>query len=359
MASEDKQTTQQTQQSKTEPWAPAQDYLKAALAKISGMSTAPTAGQTAGANNLVTAAGEIPNFGATASGELGDIFNFNTLPQQGMLSSALADLTSNIGGTARGEELDPYKTPGFSDALNTLTNDITKNVKSTYMAAGRDPSGAGSFAGSLGKGLISGAAPILQSQFNTNKANQMNAANTLFGGAGSTASGITQQQMSPLTAAMQGIGLIPAVSGAYTLPATAQLDAANVQADQPLNQLLKYLSPVTSIAGLGGQTEGSGTSTTTQPHSAMSNIMGGLMGGLGLMKMFMGSDERIKENIEPVGELKDGQTVYSYNYIGDEMPQIGLIAQEVMEHRPDAVANIGGILHVNYATATENARRMA
>jgi hypothetical protein len=53
--------------------------------------------------------------------------------------------------------------------------------------------------------------------------------------------------------------------------------------------------------------------------------------------LFTGSDERLKEHIEPVGELYDGQQIYRYNYIGDVLPRIGLMAQEVAEEYPDAV----------------------
>ena len=85
-------------------------------------------------------------------------------------------------------------------------------------------------------------------------------------------------------------------------------------------------------------------------NSLLGNI-GSAVGTLG--SMFMFSDERVKENIEEVGKLKNGLNVYSYNYKGDETPQIGLLAQEVRKKKPEAVKSFGGILAVNYGKAVK------
>ena len=70
----------------------------------------------------------------------------------------------------------------------------------------------------------------------------------------------------------------------------------------------------------------------------------------GLMAAF--SDEELKENLYPVGKLFNGLTVYLYNYRGDNIPQIGLLAQEVSFMKPDAVfVDESGYLKINYALA--------
>jgi hypothetical protein len=66
------------------------------------------------------------------------------------------------------------------------------------------------------------------------------------------------------------------------------------------------------------------------------------------------SDERLKNDIEPVGELYDGQKVYRYE-MGDGRKQIGLIAQEVEGVRPDAVGEAQGFKTVDYDRATQDA----
>jgi hypothetical protein len=67
------------------------------------------------------------------------------------------------------------------------------------------------------------------------------------------------------------------------------------------------------------------------------------------------SDKRLKENVRPVGKTFDGQNVYSYNYKGDHRTQMGLMAQDVEKHHPDAVGLAGGFKTVNYDKATKEA----
>jgi hypothetical protein len=83
------------------------------------------------------------------------------------------------------------------------------------------------------------------------------------------------------------------------------------------------------------------------------NIIGATLGFL--------SDERAKDDIEPVGELFDGQPVFRYRYKGDHRHQIGLIAQDVEEREPGAVIhNFAGsrLKGVNYRRATDMAAEL-
>lgn len=67
------------------------------------------------------------------------------------------------------------------------------------------------------------------------------------------------------------------------------------------------------------------------------------------------SDERLKENIQKIGKTNDGQTIYRYNYKGDDRVQIGLMAQDVEKKYPDAVGLAGGYKTVDYGKATDDA----
>jgi Chaperone of endosialidase len=91
--------------------------------------------------------------------------------------------------------------------------------------------------------------------------------------------------------------------------------------------------------------------------NASANGLGALGGGISLATNLLGflSDARAKDDIEPVGELYDGQRIYKYRYKGDPRHQIGLIAQEVEENTPDAVIDMGGLKGVNYDRATSYA----
>lgn len=378
MGGNDTKTTTTQQSSETNPWEPAQPLLKNILGSLGGINTGVTGGQSSALDALTKAAGSIPNLSPQLTSAVTGALNTSTQPQQGMLTDFLDQYKRNIGGTASGAELDPYSTPGFSDAISRMTSDITKNVKGVYSGSGRDPSGAGSFAGSLGRGLTEGIAPVVQSQYNQNKQNQLGAAANLYGAGNTTASGLTNQQLQELSAKFQGLQGASALPGLLTAPATAQLGAANAQYAQPLTNIGMLSGLVNPIAALGGQSSGTGTSTQETSKSLLSNVIGGAAGlsglngalgggwlsslgsslGGGLSSLLAFSDERVKEDIEPVGETHDGQTLYSYRYIGDPEPRVGLLAQEVEDRDPGAVVEIGGIKAVNYERALRPSREI-
>ena len=59
------------------------------------------------------------------------------------------------------------------------------------------------------------------------------------------------------------------------------------------------------------------------------------------------SDERVKESIIEDG-IDNGHQMYRFNYKGDKTRYRGVMAQDKLKTNPDAVVDIGGILHVNY-----------
>ena len=73
--------------------------------------------------------------------------------------------------------------------------------------------------------------------------------------------------------------------------------------------------------------------------------------GLNAVNVGMGagllSDERAKEDIKEVGDIK-GVKIYTYKYKGDDKTQMGVIAQEVEKQVPSAVIEKDGIKYVNY-----------
>ena len=93
------------------------------------------------------------------------------------------------------------------------------------------------------------------------------------------------------------------------------------------------------MANISGQYGGS---TTSNP-SALSS-----MGQLAALFQGFRSDIRVKENIVPEATHWKGFNVYTFNYIGDDIPRRGVMAQEVERTRPDAVYEIDGVKHVVY-----------
>ena len=245
-------TTQTTNQTNTaNPWAPAQGLLQSTIGDYSGLSTAMTPQQQAASANLWGAAGALPNMLPAATGAVQGIFN-----NAGMIPAAYNTLQTNLSPLSNPANLNPYQTPGFSDALNTLTNNITNQVKGTYAASGRSPSGAGTMPQTLSRGLMQGEAPIIQSQYNQNAQN-LQAANQMLMNAGiSGSAGMNANMM----AALQGAGALPSLGMA---PATAQWGAANAIQGQPFANVQPLLGAATNLGGMGGTTTGQATQVGT------------------------------------------------------------------------------------------------
>ncbi|MGC3959561.1 MAG: tail fiber domain-containing protein [Verrucomicrobiota bacterium] len=76
-------------------------------------------------------------------------------------------------------------------------------------------------------------------------------------------------------------------------------------------------------------------------NQGLNSLMGGIFGaGAGLLgNTSLFSDERLKEDIEQVGELPGGEGVYEYSYKGDPERFRGVIAQEIEQTQPDAVTD--------------------
>jgi hypothetical protein len=132
----------------------------------------------------------------------------------------------------------------------------------------------------------------------------------------------------------------------------AQLSAAYDQYQQKMAYPYQQAQFFGNIAEGLGSTSGGTSSTTTPGPSVASQVIGGIGAAANLASL---SDERVKENIQPIGKLADGQIIYRYNFKGDPKTQIGLIAQEVEQTNPDAIADLGGLKGVDYAKATDDA----
>ena len=98
---------------------------------------------------------------------------------------------------------------------------------------------------------------------------------------------------------------------------------------------------LTKYAALGGMTAG------RQAAEGVKNLggsLGRIMGGGGGTP----SDRRLKENIEPLG-LENGIPVYLFSYIGEETRYKGVMAQDVLGIKPEAVTtHANGYLAVYY-----------
>ncbi|GEC56776.1 tail fiber domain-containing protein [Bradyrhizobium phage ppBeUSDA76-2] len=358
-----------TQSSTTAPWQPTQGLLSNIIGQLN--SATGNTGLTGAQNNAL---GTIENnsnaisaqFGPQASNYAQSLFNGGgALNQAGNINQNYQNYVNATQPLASNTNYNPYSTPGFSDAVNTLTNDITNNVNGQFAASGRDMSGANSQA--LARGIAQGVAPLIQQQYNQNVANQQNAANALYG-AGNTNSGLLaglQQQY--LTNQGNGVAAASSAGDLQNAGATNTLAAEAQKYGIPL-QNLGLLSQIgIPIAGLGSQSSGQSTTTNqmsgAQQFGTIAGGLGSLFGGGGgstvgnIFKLI--SDRNAKEDIAQVGTLFDGTPVYRYRYKGQPAFQIGLMAQDVEKTTPEAVGRIGAYKAVDYKLATDKALEVA
>ncbi len=286
MGGESKQST--TQSSTTAPWEAAQPQLQGILSQLSGnLGNTGVTGDESNAlrgieSNGYTAAGTYaPQINSYASSLLS---GGGATDQAGNVNANYQRYQDQTNPLASNTNYNPYDTPGFRDAINTATSDITNNTNGAFAAAGRDFSGANSMA--LGRGLTQGLAPTIAAQYNQN-INQQGAAGNLYNAGNTNAgilAGLQQQKLSNqgqgVTAASQAQDASNAGYNA-TLQAEAQRRGIPVQA---LGLLAQIGIP---IAGLGGQSTGQ-SDTTKQASGAeqFGQIAGGLSKFFQPIKLF-------------------------------------------------------------------------
>jgi hypothetical protein len=158
----------------------------------------------------------------------------------------------------------------------------------------------------------------------------------------------------------------------------ADLDASNEYQRQYGNAMTEYNLPLQQLSALMGNSQGvqnptfspfatsqaAGTDVSGNVWNAynadlqnsqnqQSALMGGLLGlgklGVSAYSAGMFSDIRLKRDIKRIGEMASGLPIYSYRYVWSDEPQIGVMAQEALRVKPEAVMlHPSGYLMVNY-----------
>lgn len=116
------------------------------------------------------------------------------------------------------------------------------------------------------------------------------------------------------------------------------LDLQTKQA--PINALSTFGNLITSLPQSGGS-ESTGMAKSSQRKGSMDAAAGAAMA----MAM---SDKRLKENIEYY-DTNNGYRRYKFNYKWASTKFIGVIAQEIIQQKPDAVYKRGGYYGVDYS----------
>ena len=372
-----------------------------------------TAGLATGESNAITAANNMlanrPAFLGTAQQNLGGLMGgaVDTTALQNQLGMT-AD-TSLLEGIAGGST-----NPFLAAQLENAIGGAVDNVSSQYARGGR--LGSGSFAGALGAGITGAAAPILAQNLQQDRANQLNAAQSLLGaqqanlGRDATlANQLTAASEADARARLAAITAAPGLLGAdqALISQAAQLgglsrgvsqaglDATAAQAAQQNVLDQNQINALLSAAGMGGGLFGQTTTQSGGGPSALSSGVGGAItgatlgnaigpalagsglgsalgvtaanaGGLGAalgagLSLF--SDKRLKKDIKQIGTHANGLAMYSWQWNDeaqsrgfDIYPTEGFMAQEAREVYPQHVhVHPSGYLMLDYASLSNEA----
>lgn len=340
-------TTQTSQQSQTNmgPWDKQQPYLTKLFSEAEGLYNKGPLQYYPDS----TVAGLTP---AQNSGYQ------SSLQQSNALQPAVGAQTQGLTDTLNGKYLDPSSNPYLAKTYGQAADAVTRQYQTAtapgtaaaFSAAGRYGSGARNQQidqnnRQLGTTLDNLATNIYGGNYQQERQNQLNT----MGNFGNIAQGsYVPSQMTT------GVGAAQQQQNQAELG--DKVNRFNFNQMSPWQTLQLYQN---ATAGNYGQS-GSSSMIGQQPY--YSNPIGQGIGGLASLASIGGnlasifSDVRLKENIVPVGQTFGGLGVYAYNYKGDPRRQIGLMAQEVEQTRPDAVReHESGFKMVDYGKALSDA----
>ena len=266
-----------------------------------------------------------------------------------MAGSGSADPTALTG-----QDINQYLSP----YLGTVVGNTSNLLNQQYGQAQTGALGSAITSGAFGGDRAGVAAANLQQQQSLAYGNTIGGLlNTGYNTALSTAQqqqgvdlSAKQADLARLSSAGQQIaGLGTGAQTASLQGATAQLAAGQTQQQTTqagltalYNQYLQQQGyPFQTTQFLANIAEGTGAlsgsnTTTTQPSPFF-------------------SDERLKDDIEPIGKTFDGENIVKFRYKGSPQKHIGLLAQDVEKHHPEAVGLAGGFKTVDYDAATKDA----
>ena len=278
------ETVQESKQTKTEPWAPAQPLLQGILGQLGGAldSTGLTATQSSALAGLEANARAGNPWAPQIAGVARDLLGGGP-DRTGLVSDAYGAYRAGLEPTARGDYLDPNKNPFYSAVTSSIGDDVTKRLAGMYAGAGRDPTGAAGFGTELGRSIASATAPVFSDQWNRERANQINAQGALYGAGNTTGGLLSQFDQTALANRQAGIGAAGLATEAANDPYNRLLAIEAQRRGIPLDALQRIAGMTVPIAGLGGTSASNATTTKETPEDPMRLAVGGLLGGIGLL----------------------------------------------------------------------------
>jgi hypothetical protein len=268
-------------------------------------------------------------------------------------------------GSLLGADIGAYQSPYQQQVIDQSMADIQRQADIARGQSQSQAIGAGAFGGSRSALLESESQrPYIEQQARTAAGLRQSGFEQAQRAAESDIA--RQQQMAmfapefELRARQQQAGLLGGV-GAEQMARLGQLGQIGAQ-QQGLGQaglqsayeeFQRALAYGPQQFGLLAAGQGVTTPTTTsQQKTGLGDILG-LRSIMGYVLML--SDERLKENIKPIGKSENGHNLYTWDWndkakeLGVNTPTIGVLAQEVKKYMPEAVIeDENGYYKVNY-----------
>ena len=270
-------------------------------------------------------------------------------------------------GSLLGADIGAYQSPYQQQVIDQSMADIQRQADMARTRAQSSAIGAGAFGGSRAT-LLEGESqrPYIEQQARTAAGLRESGFQQAQRAAESDIA--RQQQMAmfapelELRARQQQAGLLGGV-GMEQQARLGQLGQIGQQQQQlqqmglqaPYEEFQRALGYGPQQFGLLAAGQGVPTpTTTTQQKTGTGDILGTAAQLAGMY--FMGpSDERLKENIKPIGKSENGHNLYTWDWndkakeLGVNTPTIGVLAQEVKKYMPEAViTDENGYYMVNY-----------
>ena len=261
-----------------------------------------------------------PDMGATAT----NMFQASDAYNNAASSPLLGQARDYYTGVARGDYLRPDSNPYFQGMVDQTIQAARPSVDSAFASTGR--LGSGAHAAAFSDAALRASTGLGYQNYQTERGYQ-DQANGMLPNIAAMPAGFLQQGAAlrqQATALPQDTwwNALSNYKGAVGDPLVSGQSTLGMQPMQQANPLMQGLGALTGLAGMG-------------------------------LSAYRLSDERAKEDIQQVGLLNNGLPVYSYRYKGSPQTEIGLLAQEVAQVRPEAVGHMGGgLLGVDYEAAT-------
>lgn len=304
--------TSSTTTQRNDPYGPSQPYINQGLADAGALYDAGGFRIDPYMGDLVADRDPLSNAAYNASGGVG----------AGGLNSA------NMAQGSLARAMDPNVRSQYTDQLVQNTIDrIMPGINSSF--AGSGMSGSGLHAQNLASGVSSGVAGVLDNAWQQGENRALQAAGMV--------PGINN-------AAYGAVNFLDTMGRGNQQQNQAEINAAVLQDQQAqtadLNAIQDYLALTSGVGGMFG--------VQSSRTSGGNGLLSALGFGMQAAPFLFPSDRRLKENIKRVGKTDDGLNVYTYNYKGNPLRHMGVMAQEVEKVKPGAVGEIGGFKAVDY-----------